>query len=176
MILYRGKRKLKYSLWQPKGAASRTNPSEANKGDARRQITYLVVAILPANLACFLLKSHFLEESNAAVLCEIKSAPNWKNSLVTLKASLCPIHSAFLFMMQARSIHHVLLLTFVSVTIFSHLAFLLPISFSCLSFSTHPHPSPLLSSQRSLGEVSHGRVGRVDVALCCHGRFKVKSA
>lgn len=75
-------------------------------------------------------------------LCKIKSAPNWMNSLVTLEPPLCPTHSAFLFMIRAQSIHHVLLFTFVSET-----TFLAPCFFCPTTFFFPPPPSfyhPLL--------------------------------
>lgn len=38
----------------------------------------------------------FSWDVHAGDLCEINSSLNWMNSLVTLKASLCPIYSAYL--------------------------------------------------------------------------------
>lgn len=75
------------------------------------------------------------------------------NSPATLKASLCPIHSALLdirLLVQPRSIHHVPLFTFVSETTFRTFFFFTP-HLSSLSFYHPLSLSPTFQGEVRLG-------------------------
>lgn len=101
--------------------------------------------------------------------CKIKSASNWKNSLVTLKASLCPFHSSL--PTPAKFIHHDLELTFVSETTvctFDTLFFLFIFSSVFPPFLYHPGTLAFCVFFSELSEKS--------TADMLPWRFKVKSA
>lgn len=100
--------------------------SEEHKANAWRQITYLLVPRLPANLCMFSVEITFSWEVNVGDLYKIKSALNWVNLLVTLKASLCPALSAFLCMTLPAWLH-------------------LSITFSCSPLSQRQHFAPCFS-------------------------------